>query len=188
MSGSEPAGSAPGPAGPVPAQAAPAPEPYLLELRIHGVNNTPVTDVLGLQATDVERCDGDALGGFWTPTTVAVTRARAAAERRWAAGDLHPSPGPEDWVPPDYVPRGVRREAYSWGAQSRFSGRVPGGEGSFGVRLTRAGWLLLAPLGVDERRLLEPTARPGHGSTRPGRARSAASGAGSAPPCSSGSG
>ena len=160
MSASEPADLTPGPAGPTP-------EPYLLELRIHGVNNTPVPDVLGLAATDIERCDGDELGGFWTPTAVAVGRARAGAERRWGADGHHPDP--QDWVPPDYIARGVRREAYSWGAQSRVSGRVPGGEGSFGVRLTRAGWLLLAPLGLTNAaywsRRLVPDTLVGPGST-----------------------
>ena len=128
----------------------PRAEPWLLELRIHGVNNTPVTEILGVGQSSVEQCDGDVLGGFWTPTDEALSTARAAAERRWSGRDEagHPAPGPDEWVPPDYVGRHVRREAYSWGAQARYSGAVPGGAGSLGLRITRAGWLLLAPLGI----------------------------------------
>jgi hypothetical protein len=38
-----------------------------LELRIHGVSNTPPHDVLGEKAADVGRVVGDELTGFWRP-------------------------------------------------------------------------------------------------------------------------
>jgi hypothetical protein len=121
-------------------------EPHILELRIHGVNNTAVTDMLGLPAGDIEQCDGDALGSFWTPTDASLQRGRRAAARLFSGPDGRARAG--DWIPPDYVDPDVRREAYSWGAQSRRSGSVPGLDSMWPQRIARAGWLLLAPLGL----------------------------------------
>lgn len=125
------------------------PEPDVLELRVHGVNNTPPAQMLEVPEEDVERARGDALGSFWLPSEAAAQGARARAERLWAGrpGAWHPRPG--DWVPPDWVPRGVRREAYSWGAVARYSPGLPGSLATGLVaRLSRAAWLAVLPLGV----------------------------------------
>lgn len=113
-------------------------EPHVLELRVHGVNNTAPYDLLEVPQEDVERSRGDSAGSFWTPTASSMESAR---ERLAAAGG--------EPVPPDYVPPSVRREAYSWGPMARESG-VPtwAASNSWAVRLSRAGWMLLIPFGL----------------------------------------
>lgn len=124
-------------------------EPDVLELRVHGVNNTPPEQMLELPQEDVERARGDLLGSFWVPTADAVAGARARAERLWQGRAAATSPRSGDWVPPDWVPAGVRREAYSWGALARLSPGLPGGAASGLVaRLSRVAWLAVLPLGV----------------------------------------
>ncbi len=115
-----------------------AAEPHILELRVHGVNNTAPYDLLEVPEEDVERSRGDTAGSFWTPTAPALDHARG----RLAAAGGEP-------VPPDYVPPTVRREAYSWGPMARESG-VPtwAGSNTWVVRLSRAGWMLLIPFGL----------------------------------------
>lgn len=104
--------------------------PDVLELRVHGVANTPPASMLELAPGQVEQVDGDELGSFWTPTAAA-----AAVPRR--AGD------------PREVPPGVRREAYSWGAMARLSA-VPGLGRVSGVvaGVVRALWVLIVPFGL----------------------------------------
>lgn len=117
-------------------------EPHILELRIHGVANTPPVRMLGLSADEIEQSDGDDLGAFWTPKEEALLKVRERASRRWV-GEL---PSNDEWVPPEYVSPTVRREAYSWGAMARSSG-LPSAP-NLAVRAARAGWLLLAPFGI----------------------------------------
>jgi hypothetical protein len=114
-------------------------EPDVLELRIHGVSNTPPAAMLGLRADQVMQVDGDDLGSFW------VAR-----------------PGVDD---PHGPPHGVRREAYSWGAMARLS-TVPGlGKVSGTIAgVIRALWVLIIPFGFANvaywsRDLEEPTGR-----------------------------
>lgn len=85
-----------------------------LELRIHGIKNTPPGEMLGVAEDAVERVKGDALGAFWI--------------------EKKPS-----------GPRGVRREAYSWGALARSGGGPLALVGQLFVHL---GWFLILPFGL----------------------------------------
>ncbi|KGM12313.1 hypothetical protein N868_18135 [Cellulomonas carbonis T26] len=118
--------------------------PGVLELRVHGVNNTPPAALLDVEPDDVELARGDSLGSFWTLTDDALSRARALAAHH------------HGHVRPD-----VRREAYSWGPMARHSPSAPGvGGNRFVAAASRAGWVLLLPLGITNAaywsRRLEP--------------------------------
>jgi len=94
--------------------------PRILELRIHGVNNTVPWNVLQLPPEAVRQTAGDALGSFWQP----------AADRQATlpAGD------------PGKVPPGVLREAYSWGGMARTSvDGVPTGANKYVSAAARVG-------------------------------------------------
>ncbi|GGU30908.1 hypothetical protein [Lentzea flava] len=104
--------------------------PRTLELRIHGVNNTPPDAMLALPDHAVEQFRGDRFGSFWRP------KPDKAAE-----------------LPPDHpgrVPDDVRREAYSWGGMARSSPGVPGSgvPSTFANAVGRIGWALLLPFGL----------------------------------------
>ncbi|GEL93395.1 hypothetical protein [Cellulomonas composti] len=101
----------------------------VLELRVHGVANTPPAAMLGLAPTEIEQVEGDELGSFWCATPAARAVPRPADD-------------------PRAVPPGVRREAYSWGAMARLS-TIPGLGKVTGTiaGLTRALWVLIIPFG-----------------------------------------
>ena len=109
-----------------------AAEPTVLELRVHGISNTPPESVLDLPTGEIERSRGDDLGSFWTPTAQARER------------DVLLPPGDRHHIRPD-----VRREAYSWGAMARLSS-VPfvGALGALGRGVTRVLWTLVIPFGL----------------------------------------
>jgi hypothetical protein len=100
----------------------------VLELRIHGVNNTPPQDMLDLPAEAVESVAGDDLGSFW--------------RRR------EQSPPPQAGYR-GHAPSGVAREAYSWGGLARLS--FSAGSGAFGALVgvvVRMLWTLLLPFAL----------------------------------------
>lgn len=106
--------------------------PAVLELRIHGISNTPPAGMLELTPGQVEQVDGDELGSFWIPTEAAQ-----AAVAKLPADD------------PRQVPLGVRREAYSWGAMARLAS-VPGLGALSGTvaGVIRALWVVIIPFGL----------------------------------------
>ncbi len=102
----------------------------VLELRVHGVNNTTAPALLDLRAEDVERVAGDKLGSFWRPTDAAL-----AALRQGQRG---------------YVPAGIVREAYSWGGMVRTTpdlGRA-GAAGVIAATAARVFYALILPFSI----------------------------------------
>jgi len=134
-------------------------EADVLELRIHGVSNTPPAGALGLAAHEVEPAavdlrgvHGDALGSFWWPGPDARRRDQETPAqepvRTCCEGDG--ADGCEECCDPRRIPPGVRREAYSWGAMARLSWAAPGGW-SFGAVVSgvvRLLWVLVLPFGM----------------------------------------
>ncbi|ANF32093.1 hypothetical protein A0130_10785 [Leifsonia xyli] len=120
---------------------------HVLELRIHGIKNTPPTEILGREQSELRQTQGDENGGFW-----------------WAPKQDEPDRDPDDapgTIDPAVPPPDVRTEAYSWGRLARF------GSGPLlfiGQLFVQLAWLLLAPFGLANtaywtRRI--PTQRPG---------------------------
>lgn len=97
-------------------------EPNVLELRIHGIKNTPPAEMLGVSPADVRPDQADESGGFWIATQV-----------------------PEDPADPAHPPADVRREAYSWGMLARYGGGALVIIGQFFVQVA---WLLILPFGL----------------------------------------
>jgi hypothetical protein len=127
--------------------ARPAPT-EVLELRVHGVNNTTAAALLDLRPEDVERVAGDRLGSFWRPTPSAL-----AALRQGQRG---------------FVPPGIVREAYSWGGMVRTTpdlGRA-GAAGIVAATIARVFYALILPFSIGNavqwaRRISSPgDARP----------------------------
>lgn len=105
----------------------------VLELRVHGVNNTSPSSMLDLGVDDVElvpHTRGDESAGFW--------RAKEAVRDRLDPQDR------------GYTPKGLTREAYSWGGLARTS---PDGFGFGSIKaitgvLGRLAWIMLIPFGL----------------------------------------
>lgn len=91
---------------------------HLLELRIHGVLNTPPCQMLETTPENVVLSRGDRLAGFSTYR--------------------HPRPGT--------APQDRRVEAYAWGRLARFTG-LPA-LGTIGDGLVKVLWFALAPFGL----------------------------------------
>lgn len=175
--GGEPADPGPPPAPPAAPQAVRREEPPtrhvpvapgqdVLELRIHGVSNTPPHRILDLPAGEVVQTDGDSLGSFWVPTPEADAR-----DREPAPGDVRDRAVPAG--DPHEIRHDVRREAYSWGAMSRL-GRLPFGGvlGLVGTVATRVMWVAIVPFGLANagywaRRLPEAGGDPAARQVRP---------------------
>ena len=103
--------------------------PHILELRIHGIRNTPPAEMLCTSPDSIRTIRGDEYGNFWSLTKPVVSAA-------------------SDDGPPESVPPHVHREAYSWGTINR---RDAGGStvlGRLGKALTQLAWTLLLPFGL----------------------------------------
>lgn len=120
---------------------------HVLELRIHGIKNTPPAEILGREQSELRQTQGDENGGFW-----------------WAPKQDEPDSDPDEaagTIDPSVPPPGVRTEAYSWGRLARYgSGPIL----FIGQLFVQLAWLLLAPFGLANtaywtRRI--PTQRPG---------------------------
>ncbi|SDG96354.1 hypothetical protein SAMN04515691_3971 [Leifsonia sp. 98AMF] len=104
---------------------------HVLELRIHGIKNTPPTEMLGREQSELRQTQGDENGGFW-----------------WAPKQDEPDRDPDDapgTIDPAVPPPDVRTEAYSWGRLARY------GSGPLlfiGQLFVQLAWLLLAPFGL----------------------------------------
>ncbi|MBG6237852.1 alpha-beta hydrolase superfamily lysophospholipase [Mycetocola sp. CAN_C7] len=94
----------------------------VLELRIHGIANSPPTDMLCTTQEFVERNQGDDEGSFW----------RIKAKDSGAATSK--SGGAE-----------IVTEAYSWGSQARSGGKALA---VVGRAFVHVGWLLVLPFGL----------------------------------------
>ncbi|UAJ79389.1 hypothetical protein IT072_19735 [Leifsonia sp. ZF2019] len=99
-----------------------APEQDILELRIHGIKNTPPAEMLGVPPGEVRPDQADENGGFFVPTV-----------------------DPVDPTDPAYPPSRIRREGYSWGLMARYGGGALVVVGQFFVQLA---WLLILPFGL----------------------------------------
>jgi hypothetical protein len=107
----------------------------VLELRIHGIANSPPAHALLATDEEIERAEGDLQGSFWR---IKRSKKKAKADAEPAAPDTAASTS----VPEPIVPMA---EAYWWGNQARTGG-------SAGVVIGRAivhlGWLLVLPFGL----------------------------------------
>lgn len=103
-------------------------QPHVLELRIHGIRNTPPAEMLCTSPESIEPVRGDVYGNFWILKEPKVSRTAEDAR-------------------PDSVPPGVRREAYSWGTLNRKDATGTWIFGRLGQVLTQIAWTLLLPFG-----------------------------------------
>lgn len=95
----------------------------VLELRIHGIANSPPADMLGTTADEVERKDGDDQGSFW--------RVKSTA--------------PDASKTPPYRGAEIVTEAYSWGKQARSGGSA---FVLIGRAIVHLSWLFVLPFGL----------------------------------------
>ncbi|WP_345801708.1 hypothetical protein AAIB33_01000 [Microbacterium sp. AZCO] len=104
--------------------------PRVLELRVHGVNNTTAAALLDVKPEEVEQVTGDKLGSFWRPTKEAIA-ARKPGER-------------------GYVPPYVVREAYSWGGMVRTTPDLgtTGATGTIPAAIARVLYALILPFSI----------------------------------------
>ncbi|MGR2753083.1 hypothetical protein [Agromyces arachidis] len=134
----------------------------VLELRIHGVNNTPPHEMLDLPEDDVELAFGDDLGSFWHPTDDAVERGRVdRVQGESSRGVVAP-----DEVPRGRVPDGIHRETYSWGGMVRTAPPQSGFGGVVIAVVARVAWTLLLPFSIANAAIWSwqlPSPRDGHG-------------------------
>lgn len=102
----------------------------VLELRVHGINNTTAPALLDLRPQDVELVAGDKLGSFWRPTPAAVS-ALEQGQR-------------------GYVPPGIVREAYSWGGMVRSTPDLgsAGAAGMLAGAIARVFYALILPFSL----------------------------------------
>ncbi|WP_314148004.1 hypothetical protein [uncultured Leifsonia sp.] len=98
------------------------PDPEVLELRIHGIDNTPAEEMLGVPPGQARLDEGDDVGGFYVPTV-----------------------DPLDPDDPATPPTRIRREGYRWGGLARYGGGAKGVIALFFVQLA---WLLILPFGL----------------------------------------
>lgn len=103
-------------------------QPHVLELRIHGIRNTPPAEMLCTSPESIQPVRGDVYGNFWILKEPTVSRTA------------------EDALP-ESVPPGVRREAYSWGTLNRKDATGTWIFGRLGQVLTQIAWTLLLPFG-----------------------------------------
>ncbi|SFR95056.1 hypothetical protein SAMN04487846_1084 [Microbacterium sp. cf046] len=114
--------------------ASPRPATRVLELRVHGVNNTTPAALLDLPLESIELAAGDTLGSFWQPTPAALAAMRA----------------PDRIGKRGHVPERIAREAYSWGGMVRttpnFGG--PGAAGKVVGVLARIFYAIILPFSI----------------------------------------
>jgi hypothetical protein len=130
----------------------------VLELRIHGINNTSPASMLDLPQDSIEQVLGDSNASMW--------REKDGAQEKLVEGDR------------GWRPTALTREAYSWGGLARNTPDVPiGAAAAVGRAIGRVTWVLLLPFGIANvaywtRRLNDPTAEsdntrgPGAGAAR----------------------
>jgi hypothetical protein len=108
--------------------------PRVLELRVHGVNNTTPAALLDLPIDGIELAAGDTLGSFWQPTAAALAAQNTPGRARKRG----------------HVPDRIAREAYSWGGMVRttpnFGG--PGAAGRVVGVLARIFYAVILPFSI----------------------------------------
>lgn len=102
-------------------------ETRILELRIHGIANSPPADMLSTSNEDIQRKEGDEQGSFWQ-----VNPTSERTEHLTPSGNT-----PDDMK--------IVTEAYSWGNQARSGGSALV---VIGRAIVHLGWLLVLPFGL----------------------------------------